>query len=60
MRSATASSPRRRTLRDDQHELIAPQACDGVDFAHHAFEALRDISQQFVPDPVSEGIVDQL
>src|SRR5437763_5847713 len=45
---------------EQDHELIASQACGGIHGANRVTEALRDLAQQFIARPVPEGVVDEL
>jgi hypothetical protein len=49
----------RRTVksRHGENELVATQARQGIDPAHDAIQAARDLAQQFVADAVAERIV---
>jgi hypothetical protein len=46
--------------REEQHELVAPEASHGVAFAHGGGEPIRHPLQQLVPRGVAEGVVDAL
>ena len=45
---------------EQDHELIAPEACGRIHGANRVTEALCGLAQQFVARPVSERVVDEL
>src|SRR5205823_5568806 len=45
---------------EQDHELIAPEACGRIDGANRVTEALCGLAQQFVARAVPEGVVDEL
>ena len=49
-----------RRRRQQQHELVAAHARDGVDLADHAAQSQRDAIQQLVAGVMAERIVDEL
>ena len=59
--SATfAASSARRDPGQEQDELVAAQAGDGVAVAHARLQALGDLLQQPVAQAVAQGVVDDL
>jgi hypothetical protein len=47
-------------IRQDEDELVAPQAAERIFVAHRVAETFGELDQQFVADPVPERIVDLL
>ena len=45
---------------DQDHELIAPETCRGVDRAHRVLQALRHLAQQIIAGAMPEGVIDEL